>query len=97
MGLFDFLKPKKQEMFSGGSGESFETAVILNTRSGIAGVAAESQFIADQCGTRNKDWKKKEQALVSENGKHYDVVTVELSDGKTRVFHFDISQFCGRI
>jgi hypothetical protein len=97
MGLFDFLKPKKKDIFSGGLGESFETAVVLNTRSGNAGVAAEGEFIAAQCGTRNKDWKKKEQALVSDHGKHFDVVTVELSDGKTRVFHFDISQFYGRI
>ena len=97
MGLFDFLNPKKAEMFSGGSGESFETAVVLNTRNGSAGVAAESQFITAQSSTRDKDWKKKEQALVSDKNKHYDVVTVELSDGKTRVFHFDISQFYGRL
>ncbi len=95
MGLFDFLNPKKPEMFSGGSGESLETAVVLNTRNGSAGVAAESQFITAQSGTRDKDWKKKEQALVPDKNKHYDVVTVELSDGKTRVFHFDISQFYG--
>ncbi len=97
MGFFDFLNPKKPEMFLGGSGESFETAVILNTRSGSEGVAAESQFITAQCGTRNKDWKKKEQALVSDKNRHFDVVTIELSDGKTRVFHFDISQFYGRL
>ena len=83
-------------MFSGGLGETVETAVILNTPHSQEGIAAESEFISRRCGERNKDWKKRGQALIWNNDKPFDLVTVELCDGKTRDFYFDISRFFGK-
>src|SRR5689334_2724632 len=96
MGLCDFLQPGKKAMFSGGSGETIGTAVILNTTRSSVGIAAESEFISTQCGERNKDWKKQKQALLWQGDKPFDLITIELSDGKTRNFYFDVSQFFGK-
>jgi len=96
MNIFDFLKPKKRELFTGGSGESFETAIILNTPNYNIGIKAQSEFISAQLGERNKDWKMKGQALARREGKHFDIITIELRDGSAKEFYFDISQFYGK-
>lgn len=81
------------ELFSGGPGDSFDTAVIINTSSGKNGVAAESQYISALHGEREKDWSRVMQELRWHQGRPYDVVTIELVDGTTRKFHFEISRF----
>lgn len=80
-------------LFSGGPGDSFETAIIINTSSGKAGVAAESQFISSLYGVREKDWSKTIQSLVWHQGRPYDVISIELNDGTTKDIYFDVSQF----
>ena len=96
MGLFDFFRSEKKELFSGGPGDSLGTAVILNTSNPDKGIAAESQFISAKHGTRNRDWKKQGQSLVHDKDRHYDAIDVQLSDGQTKRFYFDITQFYGR-
>ena len=81
------------ELFSGGPGDSFEAAVIINTSSGKIGVAAESQFISALHGVREKDWSKVMQELRWHLDRPYDVVTIELANGTIRKFYFEISRF----
>ena len=97
MSIFNWFKRKEEpSLFSGGNGESFETAVVVNTDNSFAGVMAECAYVASVCGRPEADWKMKSQSLQKHNGKPYDVLNVILSNGKDRSFYFDISKFFGR-
>jgi hypothetical protein len=97
MSFFDFFKrPEPRNFFGGGNGESFETAVIVNAGDSAAGIDAEYGYITSQCGRRNKDWTARSQALHDHDGKPYDVLTIQLSNGEERTFYFDISNFFGK-
>jgi hypothetical protein len=89
------LPPDKKQpnLFGGGNGDSFETAVVVNADSSFVGVEAEYAYIANQCGEPHKDWKLQSQGLREHGGKPYDVLTIALSGGATRTFYFDIAKF----
>src|SRR5205823_9433591 len=44
------VKKEQLSLFGGGSGESFETAVVVNADNSFVGVEAEYAYIANQCG-----------------------------------------------
>jgi hypothetical protein len=91
------LPDKKQPgLFGGGSGDSFETAVVVDAKNPLVGVEAEYAYIANQCGEPHKDWKLQSQAVCDRGGKPYDVLTIALSSGETRTFYFDISKLLGK-
>ena len=99
MGIFNFLKRKAPPSPAPPSGDSdpvFEAAIVIDADSSVAGVRAEKEYIASQCGQAGKDWKLKSQSLVEYQGKPYDVLEVVLSDGQARTFCFDISKFFGK-
>jgi hypothetical protein len=89
------LPPHKKQpnLFGGGSGDSFETAVVVDAKNPLVGVEAEYAYIANQCGEPHKDWKLESQGLREHGGKPYDVLTIALSSGGTRTFYFDITKF----
>jgi hypothetical protein len=95
MSFFGLFKGNRNR-FGGGDGGSFATAVIVNEDEGAAGVKAEYEYIASQCGKPQRDWAPLQQTLQHHDGKPYDVLTVRLSTGKERTFHFDISNFFGK-
>ena len=88
------LPDEKQQLspFGGGAGDSFETAVVVNTDNSFVGVEAEYAYIANQCGQPYKDWKLQSQGLQEHKDKPYDVLTIVLSSGETRTFYFDITK-----
>jgi hypothetical protein len=97
MGLFDFLKRKpKQPLYSGGDGKSIETAVVIGARSSMVGVSAEYEYVGARHGKRNVDWKLESQALINQDGKSYDVLKINLNDGESKTYYFDITQFYGK-
>lgn len=83
-------------LFSGGSGEAIEDAVVINTTNSMVGVAAEYVYVSSKCGRRNVDWTLKSQACIEHDGKHYDLLTVQLRSGEVRKYYFDITQFYGK-
>ena len=83
-------------MYGGGTGETIEDAVITNATNSLVGIAAEYRYVSSKCGRRNLDWKLKLQAHVEKDGRHYDVLTVELKNGDVRSFYFDITKFYGK-
>lgn len=94
----DFVrgKPKPSGLYSGGSGNTMEDAIIIQAASSFMGVSAEYDYVGMQCGRKNVDWTLKTQALLEPDGpdcKHYDLLTVKLKDGTLREFYFDISSF----
>lgn len=86
-------KKEQLSLFGGGSGDSFETAVVVNAKNSFVGIEAEYAYIANQCGEPHKDWKLQSQALREHGGKPYDVLTIALTGGTTRTFYFDIAKF----
>lgn len=74
-------------LYSGGSGETIEAAVVINATNSLVGIAAEYQYVSSKCGRRNIDWKLKLQAHLEKNGRHYDVLTVELKKGDRLLFY----------
>ncbi len=67
-------------------GLSYETAVKAKS------VKDEYLFIGQNCN----DCKVKSQSLTEHNGKPFDVITVEKTDGTTLKYYFDIKSFYGK-
>jgi hypothetical protein len=81
-------------LYTGGSGDSVETAIVLNTKKRSVGVWAEYAYIERLHGSKNSGWRMLKQILIfGKDGRPYDVMRVELSDGSVRAYHFDISAF----
>ena len=87
------FKKEQLTLFGGGTGDSFETAVIVNAHNSLVGIEAEYAYIANQCGEPHKDWNLESQGLREHGDKPYDVLTIALSGGATRTFYFDITNF----
>jgi hypothetical protein len=89
---------KGQITFSGGSGDSYETAIVIKgtqyNKKPEDAVAAEYDYISGMYGKKDKDWVVEEQSMVQEKNKVYDMVRSKiLSNGKMHFFYFDISYF----
>ena len=99
MGILSLFrsKPKRNFItFEGGPGDCKENAVVIHAPNHLLGIMAEYQYVGNQCGVRNRDWKLCMQSLVSGNGKAYDVLDIEMKDGTRRSFYFDITAFFGK-
>jgi hypothetical protein len=93
----DNLK-KAQITFSGGTGDSYETAIIIKgnqyNRKPETAVEAEYEYISGLYGKKGKEWIVEEQSIVQENTKVFDMVRVKiLLNGKMHFFYFDITFF----
>ena len=83
--------------FQGGDGRSIEDAVIiLNARSTMEGIDAEMKFIASIHGEHGRDWLKRHQSLLENEGKEFDAIDIELRDGTELTYFFNISDFFGK-
>lgn len=67
-------------------GTSFEKAIIAKS------IDAEYAWLRKNC----PDCKFLQQSLRQNKGKHYDVLTVQLSDGSKKDYYFDINSFFGK-
>lgn len=81
------------ELFGGGTGETIEKAIVINTISPLIGVAADYEYVSKVCGEINVNWSLKTQSIIEEKNRYYDVLQVELNSGESRSFYFDITQF----
>jgi hypothetical protein len=84
--------------FSGGNGSSMEHAVVINNAKGsMDGVSAEYYYIEQVEGRRGDKWAMVSQALLSENGKSYDLINITIIEtGKKKSYYFDITGFFGK-
>ena len=86
-------------LFSGGAGDSYETAIVLkgsnkDIKKQEDAVAGEYDYISSLYGKRDKDWMVEEQSMVKENKRVYDMVRVKIMEnGKLHFFYFDITAF----
>jgi len=97
MSIFDFFNRKKKSLYSGGDGSSMEKAVIINAKSTMDGVPAEYDYISQKHGVRDEDWILVSQSLKkNSDGKAFDVINIELTEGTSFSYFFDISEFFGK-
>lgn len=82
--------------FSGGDGNSIETAVIINANSTFDGIIKEIAYISSFHGDKGSGWNLKVQYLKKAGNKSYDILEVILNDGKVKTYYFDISKFFGK-
>lgn len=79
--------------FTGGDGTSCDDAVVIDARSEIQGVGAESYWLS----VAYPDFRKSAQALVMHDGRPHDIITVVGRETDASVdLCFDISSFFGK-
>jgi hypothetical protein len=89
--------------FSGGAGDSYETAIILKSANGSVkkqedAVAGEYDYISSLYGKKDKEWAVAEQSMVKEDKKVYDMIRVKIiQNGKLHFFYFDITEFSKKL
>ena len=78
--------------YEGGDGTSFDAAIVVQDAQGEGeGVIAEYVWLKKNYG----DWNPRDQSLVSNNDRKYDVI--EISKGaETKRVYFDITSFIGK-
>jgi hypothetical protein len=83
--------PPGESPFAGGDGTSAGQAVVVLAKTEDEGIDLEHHWIFDHYGR----FRKKAGGLASAEGKHYDVITVELGDHSEKTIYFDITAFYG--
>ncbi len=91
---------QKQEIpgriqFTGGSGDSFDDAVVITgVHKQHEGLDAEYSFISQKHGIKNKDWRVAGQTIIREKGAIFDVIEITLGSGSDRrIYYFDVTSF----
>jgi hypothetical protein len=82
--------------YTGGNGDSFETAIVINETDTAAGVESEYAYLSERFGEKYTDWRFASQSLQNHDGKYYDVIKITLADGIPKSVYFDISNFYGK-
>jgi hypothetical protein len=81
--------------FSGGSGTSHDSAIVLaGGKDHVAAVESERQFISKIFGEQDKDWKLAEQSMISDSGKTFDMIQMEvIKSGEKHFYYFDVTWY----
>jgi len=77
--------------FDGGDGTSADQAVVVLADTEDEGIDLEHHWTFDHYGR----FRKVRGGLASADGKHFDVITVELADHTEKTIYFDITAFYG--
>jgi hypothetical protein len=73
-------------------GLTLETAIPMPPyKTSLEGISAEEEYIAKAY----PGWKKTLQAIVSKDGRHYDVITIVGPGGAKKDIYFDITNWFG--
>jgi hypothetical protein len=83
--------PPGSTPFAGGDGTSADQAVVVLAQTEDEGIDLEHHWIFDHYGR----FRKKSGGLASADGKHFDMITVELGDHSEKTIYFDITAFYG--
>jgi hypothetical protein len=98
--------PRDAEMQKQQDGLSFGSAVVLEAKTQVEGVALQQAWIKKNLPgahpasapkvNPNDEIVSFGQELIQHNGKLYSVVHLEMADGKLRDVHFDITGYFGK-
>jgi hypothetical protein len=78
--------------YSGGDGSTIEKAVLIQAPDTQAGVRAEYTWLKQ----KYPGYKRISQALRTPDGKAYDLIKIETTDGQQLSVYFDITAFFGK-
>jgi hypothetical protein len=85
-------RARPQIAFTGGDGQSRETAVVIEgAMDEFEGLMAENLWAI----RHHPQWVKHDQALIASDGKHFDKINYQSSDG-THTIWYDVSGFLGK-
>jgi hypothetical protein len=80
-------------VYAGSDGSSQANAVVIQTElKGVAGVRSEYVWLSQ----RYPGFKRKLQALIHKDGRHYDRLDITTADGRELSVWFDITSFFGK-
>jgi len=80
--------------FAGGDGSSFATAIVIEgANDEMEGVGAERTYVA----SRHKDWREENSALITKDGRSYDINDYRAADGSKHSLTFDVTGFLGKL
>lgn len=92
----------RADMFTGGSGDSVQTAVVINGATCTAiGIRAEKQYLTERFGLDlaiagdANGWQQIGQATTNSGGRRYDLISIRLADQSEQTIVFDITEFFG--
>jgi len=74
-------------------GKSFETAIVINKKTEKEGINAEYQWIREHYS----NYHVVKQAIVYNDNKRFDIITIEIADGGIQDIYFDITKFFGHL
>ncbi len=98
MGLFDIFKKAQLVVtpYSGGDGQTPETAVVINFTTSAQGVHAEYQYLEQHFGRQDKDWKVEMRYNKTRENKTFEWFVISFPSGEKRTVYFDITAFFGK-
>jgi len=73
-----------------GDGSSQANAVSINARSAVIGIQEKYSYIESICGIKDVVWTPLTMHKLNRDGREYDLDIIEMQDGSTRAFWFDI-------
>jgi hypothetical protein len=78
-------------------GRGMDTAILIEAKDSFEGVDAEYDYLEERFGPLGEGWDVQAQTLKpGEDGRQYDIMTVQFEDGKAMDIYFDISSFYGK-
>ncbi len=91
-----FSEEDRRIFFSANGGKTLEDAIeIINAGDTDQGVAAEYMYLRALLGERKMDFELTGQRFIQRNGRHYDQLIWQSTDGKKGSIFFDITGFFG--
>jgi hypothetical protein len=91
-------------MFTGGPGNSLETAVVIHGVGCTAiGIRAEKHYLTEQFGLGqaiagdSNGWQMIGQAMIGPGARSYDQIMIRLADQTEQTIYFDITEFFGTV
>ena len=95
--IVDVIEGTKEEQAAAflKKGHSIDDPIKIHCDNGM-GVTHEYLYLKTIFEHRKMSYKMIGQELIFENNRHYDKLTVELSDGSAEDFYFDITLFLGK-
>ena len=90
------LQPSTMPVLHGGT--AFDDAIVVKAPDEMTGIQFEHEYLSlHKCGDQGI-WKMTRQALLTNAGRHYDVLSAECTRGDPkRDFYFDIENFFGKL
>jgi len=80
-------------IYSNNTGRSLSDAIkITGATSHFETVDAEYRYLARRYGKKDNDYVIKEQHLICDKGRHYDILKIRLKDDEKLTIFFDITE-----